>query len=83
VESVIDFEKSREYCGPYELAIVEYTQGGKEKLFTGLADDMYENGHVESYFYVEKGIKQGKDVEFYPNGRGKKIGYIRKNTTEG
>lgn len=57
VESGIEFEKSLEYGGPYELAIVEYTQGGKEKLFTELAYDMYENGRLESYFYVEKGIK--------------------------
>ncbi|MGE6625925.1 toxin-antitoxin system YwqK family antitoxin [Bacillus pumilus] len=83
VESGVEFEKSLEYGGPYELAIVEYTQGGKEKLFTGLAYDMYENGHLENYFYVEKGIKQGKYVEFYPNGSVKKIGYMRKNTTEG
>ncbi|WP_029707793.1 toxin-antitoxin system YwqK family antitoxin [Bacillus safensis] len=83
LESGTEFEKSLEYGGPYELAIVEYTSGGEEQLFTGLAYDMYENGHLESYFYVEKGIKQGKYVEFYPNGFVKKIGYMRKNAVDG
>lgn len=33
--------------------------------------------------YVEKGIKQGKYLEFYPNGFVKKIGYMRKNAVDG
>ncbi|MEW6980977.1 hypothetical protein QQS15_18140 [Bacillus pumilus] len=68
IESGTEFEEFLEYGGPYELAIVEYTQDGKEKLFTGLAYDKYENGNIQSYFYVEQGVKQGKYVEFYSNG---------------
>lgn len=41
IESGTEFEKSLEYGGPYELAIVEFTKEGEEKLFTGLAYDLY------------------------------------------
>ena len=54
--------------GPYGLGIVECADDGKEKLFTGLAYDVYENGNIECYFYVENGVKQGEYVEFYMDG---------------
>ncbi|MGM0727372.1 MULTISPECIES: toxin-antitoxin system YwqK family antitoxin [unclassified Bacillus (in: firmicutes)] len=83
LENGTEFEECLEYGGPYELAIVRYTEDGKEELFTGLAYDIYENGNIESYFYVEQGVKQGKYVEFYPNGNVKKIGHLSKNAADG
>lgn len=82
-ESGTEFEKSLEYGGPYELAIVEFTKEGEEKLFTGLAYDLYENGNIESYFYAEQGVKQGKYVEFYSNGNVKKIDNMNKSAADG
>lgn len=79
----LQFEEYLEYGGPYDLGIVEYTDDGKEKLFSGLAYDLYENGTIESYFYVKNGVKQGKYVEFYPNGAIKRIGNMNKNAAEG
>ncbi|EMI15051.1 morn repeat protein [Bacillus stratosphericus LAMA 585] len=83
LENGTEFEEHLEYGGPYELAIVEYTPDGNEKLFTGLAYDKYENGNIESYFYVEQGVKQGKCVEFYSNGNVKKIGNMNKSAADG
>ncbi len=83
LENGTEFEGCLEYGGPYELAIVRYTEDGKEELFTGLAYDIYENGNIESYFYVEQGVKQGKYVEFYPNGNIKKIGQLSRNAADG
>ncbi|UTR14855.1 hypothetical protein MM221_20320 [Salipaludibacillus sp. LMS25] len=83
IQNGLEFEKCLEYGGPYDLGIVEYTDDGKEKLFTGLAYDIYENGNIESYFYVDNGVKQGKYVEFYPNGNIKRIGNMNKNSAEG
>lgn len=83
LENGVEFEQFLEYGGPYDLAIVEYTEDGKENLFTGLAYDIYENGNIESYFYVENGVKQGKFVEFYPNGNIKLIGNMDKSAAEG
>lgn len=83
IQNGIEFEEYLEYGGPYDLAIVEYTADGKERLFTGLAYDLYENGNIESYFYVENGVKQGKFVEFYSNGTIKRIGNMNKNSADG
>lgn len=79
LENGTEFEECLEYGGPFELAIVEITEDGKEELFTGLAYDKYENGNIESYFYVE----QGKYVEFYSNGNVNKIGHMSKNAADG
>ena len=83
IQNGIEFEEHLGYGGPYDQGIVEYTDNGKEKLYTGLAYDIYENGNIESYFYVENGVKQGKYVEFYPNGNVKRIGNMNKNSAEG
>lgn len=42
-------EKHLGYDVSYDLGIVEYTDDGKEKLFTGIVYNLYENGHKESY----------------------------------
>ena len=52
-------------------------------MFTGLAYDIYENGNIESYFYVDNGVKQGMSVEFYPNGNLKRVGNMSKSAAEG
>ncbi len=39
IQNGLEFEEYLEYGGPYDLGIVEYTDDGKEKLFTGLAYD--------------------------------------------
>ena len=83
IKNGTEFEEYLEYGGPYDLGIVEYTEDGKEKLFTGLAYDIYENGNIESYFYVDNGVKQGKYVEFFPNGNIKRIGNMNKSSAEG
>ena len=83
IQNGLEFEEHLEYGGPYDLAIVEYTADGKERLFTGLAYDLYENGNIESYFYVENGFKQGKYVEFYSNGTIKRVGHMNKNSADG
>ncbi|AIF42601.1 toxin-antitoxin system YwqK family antitoxin [Virgibacillus sp. SK37] len=83
IQNGTEFEEYLGYRGPFDQGIVEYTKDGKEKLFTGIAFDIYENGNIESYFYVEDGVKQGKYVEFYLNGNIKKIGNMDKNSAEG
>lgn len=83
IQNGIEFEKNLEYGGPYELGIVEYTNDGKEKLFTGLAYDIYEDGNIESYFYVVNGVKQGQYAEFYPNSKIKMLGNMDKSSAEG
>lgn len=55
IQNGVEFENHLGYGGPYNLGIVEYTDDNKEKLFTGIAYDIYENGNIESYFYVENG----------------------------
>lgn len=83
IHNGVEFEEFLEYGGPYDLGIVEYTDDGEEKLFTGLAYDLYENGNIESYFLVEEGVKQGANVSFYPNGNIKRIGKMEKGAAEG
>ncbi|MFP9131275.1 toxin-antitoxin system YwqK family antitoxin [Niallia sp. BSM11] len=83
IQNGTEFEEYLEYGGPYGLGIVEYTEDGQEILFTGLAYDIYENGNIESYFYVDNGVKQGMSVEFYPNGNLKRVGNMNKNAAEG
>ncbi|KSU82095.1 hypothetical protein GA0061096_3713 [Fictibacillus enclensis] len=83
IQNGVEFEEHLEFGGPYDLGIVEYTPDGKERLFTGLAYDLYEDGNIESYFYVENGVKQGKYVEFFSNGNVKRIGNMNKNSAEG
>lgn len=83
IKNGVEFEECLEYGGPYDLGIVEHDNHGLERLFTGLAYDIYENGNIESYFYVENGVKQGMYVEFYPNGNIKRIGNMNKNSADG
>ncbi|WP_342472615.1 hypothetical protein MHH70_04000 [Metasolibacillus sp. FSL H7-0170] len=83
MQNGVEFEKYLGYGGPHDLGIVEYTDDGKEKLFTGMAYDLYENGNIESYFYVVDGVKQGKYVEFYPNSNIKLLGNMDKSSAEG
>lgn len=80
IQKGVEFEKHLGYGGPYDLGIVEYNDDGKEKLFTGLAYDFYENRNIESYFYVVDGVKQGRYVEFYPNSNIKLLGNWIVNT---
>ncbi|PFM44447.1 hypothetical protein COJ45_24580 [Bacillus cereus] len=83
IQNSLEFEECLEYGGPYGLGIVECADDGKEKLFTGLAYDVYENGNIECYFYVENGVKQGEYVELYMNGHIKRISNMNRSTVEG
>ncbi|MBD8074646.1 toxin-antitoxin system YwqK family antitoxin [Bacillus thuringiensis] len=83
IQNGLEFEECLEYGGPYGLGIVECADDGKEKLFTGLAYDVYENGNIECYFYVENGVKQGEYVELYMNGNIKRISNMNRSTVEG
>lgn len=83
IKNGVEFEEYLGYGGPYELGIVEYSEEGEEKLYTGLAYDLYENGNVESYLFVKEGVKQGRIVSFYPNGNVKSIGNMNKGAAEG
>ncbi|WP_026908821.1 toxin-antitoxin system YwqK family antitoxin [Paucisalibacillus globulus] len=83
VKNGMEFKGELEYGGPYDLGIVEYTESGEEKLFTGIAFDLYENGNIESYFYVKDGVKQGQNISFYPNGNIKRIGKMKKGAADG
>lgn len=55
----VEFETQLEYGGPYGQGIVYIDHDGKEHLFTGLAYDLHPNGKLESYFYVDVGVKEG------------------------
>lgn len=57
IQNGFEFEECLEYGGFYGLGIVECVDDGKEKLFIGLVYDVYENGNIECYFYVENGVK--------------------------
>ncbi|MBU5217661.1 hypothetical protein KQI67_13170 [Bacillus albus] len=83
IQNGLEFEECLEYGGPYGLGIVECADDGKEKLFTGLAYDVYENGNIECYFYVENGVKQGEYVELYMNGNIKRISNMNRSAVEG
>ena len=50
MQNGVELEINLGYGGPYDLGIVEYNENGEEKLFTGLAYDLYENGNIEGYF---------------------------------
>ncbi|WP_367035288.1 hypothetical protein [Rossellomorea marisflavi] len=60
----VEFETSLEYGGPYGQGIVYIDHDGKEHLFTGLAYDLHPNGKLESYFYVDGGVKEGTTWNF-------------------
>ncbi|MFJ7934402.1 toxin-antitoxin system YwqK family antitoxin [Sporosarcina sp. NPDC096371] len=79
----VEFEKHLSFGGPYDLGIVEYDEADEEKLFTGLAYDIYENGELESYFFIDNGVRQGANISFYPNGSIKRIGNMDKSAAEG
>ena len=64
----VGFETRLEYGGPYEQVIVYIDYDGKEHLFTGLPYDLHPNAKLESYFYIDVGVKEGRYVEFYPRG---------------
>ena len=83
IQNGIEFEDYLGYGGPYEQGIVEYTEEDEEKLFTGLAYDLFENGNIESYLFVENGVKQGQSVSFYPDGSIKRIGNMDKGAADG
>jgi len=83
IQNGLEFEECLEYGGPYGLGIVECADDGKEKLFTGLAYDVYENGNIECYFYVENVVKQGEYVEFYMDGNIKRISNMNRSAVEG
>ncbi|MBJ8072435.1 MULTISPECIES: toxin-antitoxin system YwqK family antitoxin [Bacillus cereus group] len=83
IQNGLEFEECLEYGGPFGLGIVECADDGKEKLFTGLAYDVYENGNIECYFYVENGVKQGRYVEFYLDGNIRRIGNMNRSAAEG
>ncbi|MBL5769225.1 MULTISPECIES: toxin-antitoxin system YwqK family antitoxin [Heyndrickxia] len=83
IQHGVEFETNLDFGGPYEQGIVEYDQNDNENLFTGLAYDLYDNGNLESYFFVENGVKQGAYVEFYPNGNIKRVGNMDKSASEG
>ncbi len=78
-----DFEEELGFGGPFDQGIVEYTEAGEEKLFTGLAYELFENGNVESYFFVENGVKHGASVTFYPNGNIKRINNMDQGAAQG
>lgn len=83
VKNGVEFERSLGYGGPYDLGIVEYDEANQEKLFTGLAYDLHENGNVESYFFVDNGVGQGANISFYLNGNIKRVGNMDKSASEG
>ncbi|MGE6599699.1 toxin-antitoxin system YwqK family antitoxin [Bacillus proteolyticus] len=83
IKNGVEFEEYLGFGGPYDLGIVAYDENGEEKLFTGLAYDLYENGNLESYFFVDNGVRQGVSVSFYPNGNIKRIGNMDKSAAEG
>lgn len=64
----MEFETQLEYGVPYGQGIIYIDHDGKEHLFTGLAYDLHPIGKLESYFYVDVGVKEGRYVEFYPSG---------------
>ncbi|MHC8521134.1 toxin-antitoxin system YwqK family antitoxin [Rossellomorea sp. H39__3] len=75
----VEFETQLEYGGPYGQGIVYIDHDGKEHLFTGLAYDLHPNGKLESYFYVDEGVKEGRYVEFYPSGAVESIRTMHKS----
>lgn len=83
IQNGINFEENLGFGGPYDQGIVEYSESGGEILFTGLAYDLYENGNLESYFYVNNGVKQGLYVSFFQNGQIKRVGNMDKSASHG
>ena len=83
IENGVSFDANLGFGGPYDQGIVEYSESGEEILFTGLAYDLYDNGNLESYFYVYNGVKQGLFVSFFKNGKIKRIGNMDKSASHG
>ncbi|WP_086445358.1 toxin-antitoxin system YwqK family antitoxin [Candidatus Enterococcus lemimoniae] len=69
--------------GKHGLEIVEFDENDNERVFTGLAYELYENGNLESYMFVRDGIKQGATVRFYSNGNIESISNMIDNVPEG
>lgn len=68
IQNGLEFEECLEYGGPYGLGIVECADDGKEKLFTGLAYDVYENGNIKRISNMNRSTVEGYHVEFFQNG---------------
>lgn len=83
IKNGVEYEGNLGYGGPYDLGIVEYNENGEEKLFTGLVYELYENGNIESYFFVDNGVKQGVNISFYSNGNIKRASNMDKSAAEG
>ncbi|MGG1609415.1 toxin-antitoxin system YwqK family antitoxin [Bacillus wiedmannii] len=69
IQNGLEFEECLEYGGPYGLGIVECADDDdKEKLFTGLAYDVYENGNIKRISNMNRSTAEGYHVEFFQNG---------------
>ncbi|MBC2103518.1 toxin-antitoxin system YwqK family antitoxin [Listeria booriae] len=79
----VNFETDLDYGGEFGQGIVRYDENGEEVLYTGLAYSLYENGNIETYFWIEDGVKEGATVSFYKKGNIKSIGNMKKSSLYG
>ena len=63
------FEDELDWGGEYYEQIVCENESGEEVPYTGLAYDLYPDGQLEFYGYIDNGYRHGLAVYFYSNGK--------------
>ena len=77
------FEDELDWGGEYYEQIVYENESGEEVPYTGLAYDLYPDGQLESYGYIDNGYRHGLAVYFYSNGKIKSINNQDRGAAEG
>ena len=63
--------------------ILDNSEEGQGKPFTGLTYEVYPNGNLIYYCYYKNGFKDGDFIEFYSDGKIKSIQYMKRGTISG
>lgn len=63
--------------------ILDNSEEGQGKPFTGLTYELYPNGNLIYYCYYKNGFKDGDFIEFYSDGKIKSIQYMKRGTISG
>ncbi|MFQ9598031.1 MAG: toxin-antitoxin system YwqK family antitoxin [Streptococcus sp.] len=77
------FEDELDWGGEFYEQIVCENELGEEVPYTGLAYDLYSDGQLEFYGYIDNGYRHGLAVYFYSNGKIKSINNQDRGSAEG
>ena len=77
------FEDELDWGGECYEQIVCENELGEEVPYTGLAYDLYPDGQLEFYGYIDNGYRHGLAVYFYSSGKIKSINNQDRGSAEG